>query len=64
VPDGALPRFVSAETDSSVMPVKRVEALCPAIQRIVDDLIDEMLTGPRPADLVEAFALPVPSLVI
>jgi cytochrome P450 len=30
----------------------------------VDRLIDELLAGPKPADLVEAFALPVPSLVI
>jgi cytochrome P450 len=44
--------------------IKRVEALRPAVQRIVDDLLDEMLAGPRPVDLVEAFALPVPSLVI
>jgi cytochrome P450 len=44
--------------------IKRVEALRPAIQRIVDDLIDRMLAGPKPVDLVQAFALPVPSLVI
>lgn len=44
--------------------IKRVEAMRPAVQRIVDDLIDSMLAGPRPVDLVEAFALPVPSLVI
>jgi cytochrome P450 len=44
--------------------IKRVEALRPAIQRIVDDLIDQMLAGPTPVDLVQAFALPVPSLVI
>ncbi|MFE9452056.1 cytochrome P450 [Streptomyces sp. NPDC006739] len=44
--------------------VKRVEALRPAVQKIVDDLIDDMLAGPGPVDLVEAFALPVPSLVI
>jgi cytochrome P450 len=44
--------------------IKRVEALRPAIQRIVDDLIDGMLAGPKPVDLVQAFALPVPSLVI
>jgi cytochrome P450 len=44
--------------------IKRVEALRPAIQRIVDGLIDEMLAGPKPVDLVQAFALPVPSLVI
>ncbi|WP_236792101.1 cytochrome P450 [Amycolatopsis sp. GM8] len=44
--------------------VKRTETLRPAVQKIVDDLIDELLAGPRPVDLVEAFALPVPSLVI
>ncbi|MFD2491474.1 cytochrome P450 [Amycolatopsis jiangsuensis] len=44
--------------------VKKVERLRPRIQKIVDDLIDEMLAGPKPADLVQAFALPVPSLVI
>jgi cytochrome P450 len=44
--------------------VKRVEAMRPAIQRIVDDLIDGMLAGPGPVDLVREFALPVPSMVI
>ncbi|MFJ9713947.1 cytochrome P450 [Streptomyces sp. NPDC101234] len=44
--------------------VKRVDAMRPAVQKIVDELIDGMLAGPNPVDLVEAFALPVPSLVI
>jgi cytochrome P450 len=44
--------------------IKRIEAMRPAVQKIVDDLIDDMLAGPKPVDLVEAFALPVPSLVI
>ncbi|TDD54117.1 cytochrome P450 [Nonomuraea terrae] len=44
--------------------IRRVEALRPAIQAIVDGQIDEMLAGPNPVDLVEAFALPVPSRVI
>jgi cytochrome P450 len=44
--------------------IKRIEALRPAIQRIVDGRIDRMLAGPKPVDLVQAFALPVPSLVI
>lgn len=43
---------------------KRVEGLRPSIQRITDDHIESMLVGPRPADLVSALALPVPSLVI
>jgi cytochrome P450 len=44
--------------------MRRIEELRPGIQRIVDTLIDEMLAGPSPTDLVAAFALPVPSLVI
>ncbi|PWI46115.1 cytochrome P450 [Streptomyces sp. ICBB 8177] len=44
--------------------IKRVEAMRPAVQRVVDDLLDEMTAGPRPVDLVQAFALPVPSMVI
>jgi cytochrome P450 len=44
--------------------IKRVEAVRPAIQRVVETLIDEMLAGPKPVDLVHAFALPVPSWVI
>ncbi|MFD1832253.1 cytochrome P450 [Streptomyces desertarenae] len=44
--------------------VKRVEAMRPMVQRIVDDAVDALLGGPNPVDFVEAFALPVPSLVI
>ena len=44
--------------------VRRIAALRPAIQRTVDDSIDEMLARGNSADLVEDFALPVPSLVI
>lgn len=43
---------------------KRVEALRPAVQKITDDHVDAILAGPRPADLVSALALPIPSLVI
>jgi cytochrome P450 len=49
---------------TSTFMIKKVEALRPRIQRIVDDLIDAMLAGTPPADLVADFALPVPSLVI
>ncbi|MCX4760241.1 cytochrome P450 [Streptomyces sp. NBC_01275] len=44
--------------------IKRMEALRPVVQRIADDLIDAMLAGPNPVDLVDALALPLPSLVI
>ncbi|WP_344926935.1 cytochrome P450 [Saccharopolyspora gregorii] len=43
---------------------KRVSALRPFIQRTTDELIDAMLAGPKPADLVSALALPLPSLMI
>ncbi|WP_034263085.1 cytochrome P450 [Actinospica robiniae] len=44
--------------------IKRIEALRPSVQTLVDELIDAMLAGPNPTDLVQAFALPLPSLVI
>ncbi|TJZ54437.1 cytochrome P450 [Streptomyces piniterrae] len=44
--------------------LKRIAAMRPEIQRIVDDLIDGMLEQGPPAELVSAFALPVPSMVI
>ncbi|TDD06117.1 cytochrome P450 [Nonomuraea deserti] len=45
--------------------VKRLGALRPRIQEIVDQFIDDMLAnGQRSADLVQALSLPVPSLVI
>jgi cytochrome P450 len=44
--------------------IKRVEAMRPAIQAVVDGRIDDMLAGPKPVDLIGAFAAPVPMLVI
>ncbi|QKV76336.1 cytochrome P450 [Amycolatopsis sp. Hca4] len=44
--------------------VRRMEALRPRIQEIVDERIDALMAGPKPGDLVEALSLPVPSLVI
>ncbi|MBF8191790.1 cytochrome P450 [Nonomuraea sp. K274] len=45
--------------------LKRLDALRPRIQDIVDRFIDDMLaTDQRPVDLVQALSLPVPSLVI
>src|SRR5206468_3701374 len=43
---------------------KRLAKMAPRIQQIVDDHIDAMLAGPRPADLVADLSLPVTSLVI
>ncbi|WP_369230816.1 cytochrome P450 [Streptomyces sp. R21] len=42
----------------------RMETLRPKIQQFTDELIDKMLAGPNPTDLVTALALPLPSLMI
>ncbi|MEV8548034.1 cytochrome P450 [Streptomyces sp. NPDC051572] len=44
--------------------IKRVEAMRPRIQKLVDGLIDEMLAGPRPVDFFEVIASPMPNTVI
>ncbi|MEW1690989.1 cytochrome P450 [Streptomyces sp. NPDC091265] len=44
--------------------LKRTAALRPQIQETVDSLLDAMVAQGPPADLVDAFALPVPSMVI
>ncbi|MFF3226946.1 cytochrome P450 [Nocardia suismassiliense] len=44
--------------------VKRIKALRPGIQAMIDRLLDDMLANGAPADLAAAFALPVPSLGI
>ncbi|MFJ2090099.1 cytochrome P450 [Streptomyces sp. NPDC087901] len=44
--------------------VRRTAALRPSIQEIVDRLLDAMAEQGPPAELVDAFALPVPSMVI
>ncbi len=43
---------------------RRVDGMRSQIQEIVDSYLDDMLESGPPADLVRAFALPVPSLVI
>ncbi|MFE0176579.1 cytochrome P450 [Streptomyces sp. NPDC059002] len=44
--------------------VKRINELRPRIQETVDQLLDTMIEKGSPAELVNAFALPVPSMVI
>ncbi len=43
---------------------KRMMLLRPEIQRITDNLIDQMLAGPNPTELNQALSLPLPSLMI
>lgn len=44
--------------------VKRINALRPRIESLTTQLLDELTAKGSPADLVEQFALPLPSLVI
>ncbi|MFC7585430.1 hypothetical protein ACFQYP_18100 [Nonomuraea antimicrobica] len=44
--------------------LKRIKTMRPGIQATVNGLLDDMLATTPPVDLVEAFALPVSSLVI
>jgi cytochrome P450 len=43
---------------------RRVQELRPRVARIVGELLDGVLAGPRPADLVRSFSLPLPVRVI
>jgi cytochrome P450 len=49
---------------ASAFTEKRMTALRPEVTRIVDGLLDEMIAGPRPTDLVRSFSLLLPSKVI
>lgn len=44
--------------------VKNIERMRPAISRMTGELLTAMADLPRPVDLVEHFALPLPSLVL
>jgi cytochrome P450 len=44
--------------------IRNVEAKRPHIEELLNSLIDELLAGENPADLVTKLALPLPSLVI
>ncbi len=43
---------------------RRVEAMIPRVRQIADDLLTEMIAAGPPADLMEAYALPLPVMVI
>lgn len=43
---------------------RRMAAMRPTIERIANELIDEILKSDGPVDIVDALALPLPSLVI
>lgn len=43
---------------------RRAEAMRPRIRAFVDQLVDDMLAGDKPADLVGAISIPLPVMVI
>jgi cytochrome P450 len=43
---------------------RRIEVYRPLVQRLVDELIDDMIAGPCPADIVTALVAPLPVRVI
>src|SRR5262249_19180191 len=43
---------------------RRVEAMTPRVRQIADDLLAQMIATGPPADLMEAYALPLPVMVI
>nr|UPI48934.1 cytochrome P450 [Micromonospora sp.] len=44
--------------------VRRMRLLRPRIQTYVDACVDDLLAGDRPADLVQAISVPVPSMAV
>lgn len=44
--------------------VKRIEAMRALVEQLTNQLIDEMLAGPKPANFVDAFGLRLPSMVL
>ncbi|SFP01676.1 Cytochrome P450 [Amycolatopsis arida] len=49
---------------AKVFTARRVERLRPRVQRIADELLDTMLAGSAPANLVNAFTMPLPLITI
>lgn len=49
---------------SSAFSVRRVEALRPRVEEVTERLLSRMIEQGPPVDLVEAFALPLPMMVI
>jgi cytochrome P450 len=68
--EGMLPNMDRPEHDvyrrmlAPAFMVKRMDSMRPAIQRIIDDLIDKMLEHGPPLDFVKEFAFPLPARVI
>ncbi|WP_089157767.1 cytochrome P450 [Micromonospora sp. NBS 11-29] len=72
-PDGVGPRELNMDgpahatvrrVASRAFTARRIESFRPRVQRLVDGLVDEMLAGPRPADVVAGLVAPLPVFVV
>lgn len=72
-PDPAGPRSLNMEGQAHAavrrvagrpFTARRIDTYRPLIQSIIDELVDTMIAGPRPADLVSGLVAPLPLLVI
>ena len=73
LPDQAGPRQLNMDgpahasvrrVGSRAFTARRIDSYRPRVRRIVDGLVDAMVAGPRPADLVSALVAPLPMLVV
>lgn len=63
--DNDPPRYLAERSlVTRAFTARRIESMRPFVQRKADQLLDVMEAGPRPADLMEAFAFPIPIAVI
>jgi cytochrome P450 len=58
------PHAVLRRVGSRAFTARRIDAYRPRVQRIIDELIDAMIAGPRPADLVSGLVAPLPLRVV
>ena len=63
VMDGA-PHACVRRVASRAFTARRIEGYRPRVQRLVDELVDAMIAGGQPADLVRALVAPLPMLVV
>ncbi|ONI77920.1 cytochrome [Actinosynnema sp. ALI-1.44] len=63
--DSDPPRYLAERSVvTRAFTARRIESLRPKVWEIANDLMDQLAAGPRPADLVSAYAFPLPIRVI
>ncbi|MEV5769597.1 cytochrome P450, partial [Micromonospora sp. NPDC052213] len=72
-PDGGGPRELNMDgpphaavrrVAARAFTARRIETFRPRVQRLVDELVEAMLAGPRPADVVAGLVAPLPVFVV